>query len=111
VRTRRLWRRGGVVKRSGARLKLVAVRADTNGMEALEHPLGTVVVLEYPNKRTVETTLPTSVSVGDQFEMHGRRWQAVGNLEHRRARQGLPTRVLCRSLGRRTVDVIDDPRD
>jgi hypothetical protein len=80
-------------------------------MRTLEHPLGSILVLEYPNGRTVETTMPDVVSPGEHFEMHGRRWQAVGKLRHRRPRPYQRTRILCRSLGRTTINVIDDPRD
>lgn len=94
-----------------ARLKIVRFRVDNKGMEAFEQSTGTVLLLEYPNGRTVERTLPAVVSVGDQFEMHGRRWHAVAKLEDRRPRPVVPTRILCRSLGPKTINVIDDPRD
>jgi hypothetical protein len=80
-------------------------------MTTLEHPLGTIVVLEYPNGRTVEATLPDIVSLGEEFGMHGRRWRVVGRLQTRRPRTDEPTRILCRSLGLTIIGVIDDPRD
>jgi hypothetical protein len=79
--------------------------------QTLENTLGTILLLEYPNGRRVETTLPAVVSAGDQFEMHGRRWQAVGELQPRRFRPGEPNRMVCRSLDRRAIDVINEPRD
>jgi hypothetical protein len=80
-------------------------------MEESEEPqVGTILVLEYPNQRTIERTVPVVVTVGYQFAMHGRRWQAVEELEDWRPRRGLPARLLCRSLGASTIAVIDDPR-
>lgn len=87
------------------------MNADNDDMEAFERSMGTVLLLEYPNGRTVERPLAAVVSVGDQFEMYGRRWQAVGKLEDRRFAPDMPPFVLCRSLGASTVTVIDDPRD
>lgn len=61
----------------------------------------TRITLEYPNRRTHETTVDGPLEPGTEFELHGRRWRAVGPVplprNHVRGRE--PGSTLCRSLG------------
>jgi hypothetical protein len=80
-------------------------------MAAIDAERGSLVVLEYPNRRTVEVASVGPLELGSEFELYGRRWQAVKVLpETRRFRPGEPTRILCRSIAR-VVSFELDPRD
>jgi hypothetical protein len=60
-----------------------------------------LVCLEYPNGRRSETTVARarSLRVGDEFDLHGRRWRAIGPVRrgHYEADDG---RIVCTSIGR-----------
>jgi hypothetical protein len=62
---------------------------DRESMESL-------VSLQYPNGRIHEAslTLSNGLRPGDQFELHGRHWQAVKSRPTRRYSMEVP-RVLC----------------
>ena len=68
-----------------------AVDADTERMDSL-------VSLKYPNGRTHEDILtsPDELRPGAEFDLHGRRWRALGFASHRGRRSGRESaRMLC----------------
>ena len=60
----------------------------------LRSPAPTRILLQYPNGRAHETALDRQVRLGDQFELYGRTWTAVGAKEGRR-REGRAPRLVC----------------
>jgi hypothetical protein len=58
------------------------------------------ITLQYPNGRTHETTVERDgpLEIGDEFQMHGRHWQAVARTSRPGKLQlGRDTPILCRS--------------
>ena len=70
------------------------------------------ITLEYPNGRTYDTTVPGRLAPGVEFQLHGRRWRAIGpvpdNPRHRRDVRPKP--VLCRSIARLQTSRTRGPR-
>jgi hypothetical protein len=61
------------------------------------------IVLEYPNGRTFAVAVDWRVEPGMEFELYGRRWQALGPLRDFQARNSPsrePKPMLCTSLGK-----------
>ncbi len=60
--------------------------------------MDSLVSLRYPNGRVHEATLSTNAElvVGDQFDLYGRRWEAVGQIKARYEPHA-PHRMLCSS--------------
>lgn len=61
------------------------------------------IVLEYPNGRRYATVVTGDVGSGFEFELYGRRWQALGPLQDWQTRNQAklkPSPILCISLGR-----------
>lgn len=75
---------------------------ETNDLAASEaYPSGveSLISLQYPNGRVHEVTLttPAEVRPGYQFDLYGRRWNAVGLLRLPRGCARESQRMLCRS--------------
>ena len=68
--------------------------------------MGALVVLEYPNGRRHTTVLDArSLEPGAEFDLYGRRWQALGPLVEWQTRnqardERWPMPILCTSLGK-----------
>jgi hypothetical protein len=58
------------------------------------------ITLQYPNGRTHEATVERDgpLEIGDEFQMHGRHWQAVARTARPgRLQLGRDAPILCRS--------------
>jgi hypothetical protein len=61
------------------------------------------IVLEYPNGRTCAVAVTWNVEPGMEFELYGRRWQALGprqNWQTRNQPKRNPEPIVCTSLGK-----------
>ena len=78
-------------------LNLGACVADTVSM-------GSEIVLEYPNGRTVPMVVDVDIAPGSEFELYGRRWHALGPVidwrSDRFRNKDAAKPILCKSLGR-----------
>jgi len=70
-----------------------------------------LVSLQYPNGRIHQAslTMPNTLRPGDQFELHGRHWRAVGSKQTRSRQPSDLPRLLCVSAEIRSTPQVAVP--